>query len=44
MGLLDRVRYGAKWLLLSVYGPAEQDRPVDPIENLDREQDEEPRQ
>jgi hypothetical protein len=38
----ERMRYGAKWLLLSIYGAGEQDRDVDPIENLDSEHDLDP--
>lgn len=34
---VDRVQYGIKWLLLSAYGPADQDPSIDPIQKLKRE-------
>jgi len=35
--MIDSVEYWVKWTLISVYGPATQDRETDPIEQLKRE-------
>ena len=35
--VVDSVQYWIKWTLLSLYGPATQDRESDPIEQLKRE-------
>ena len=35
--MADSVEYWSKWTLLSLYGPATQDRESDPIEQLKRE-------
>jgi hypothetical protein len=35
--VVDSMEYWVKWTLLSLYGPASQDRDTDPIEQLKRE-------
>lgn len=38
----DWVGYGTKWFLLNIYGPADQDPSVDPLQQLKREHGREP--
>ena len=39
MNVLKQMKYGVHKALLAIYGAGEQDRPADPIEQLEREHD-----